>query len=260
MFLEENIAKLNATIAPEGLEFREHGERYRLIEKKRYLLNNLPSLKENLKYNYKMRFDWDPDAMYWFIGNEGKKVLSQRAIKFEPSLTEAELRSNLEYYIEEISNAPLKTSLKTTLEANEFYYDAPASISYHHAYKHGLLEHSIQVTKLALSMKDCLDENTLIDEDIIISGSILHDIGKINCYQFIDGGIDACGILSEQNHLANGIKIISQHMVSCADLDHLIHILASHHRAKAFGAIVEPISNEAWIISVADDLSSKIQG
>jgi len=105
-----------------------------------------------------------------------------------------------------------------------------------------------------------MDECTIINKDIIIAGSILHDIGKINCYQFIDGGIDACGLLSEQDHIANGIKIISQHLSECPELDNLIHILASHHRIKELGAIVEPISNEAWIISVADDLSSKIQG
>lgn len=260
MFLEENIAKLNAKIAPHGLELKEYGERYRLHEEVAYRLNELPVLKEELRGKYKLKFDWDPSAMYWYIGSEGKNILSQRAIKFEPTLSEADLRASLERHIDQISDDNLKKSLRATLEANEFYYDAPAALRFHHAYKNGLLEHSTQVTELSLSMVDCLDDETVVNRDLIIAGSILHDIGKINCYQFIDGGIDACGILSEQDHVANGIKIISQLMSDCSQLDHLIHILASHHRTKAFGAIVEPISNEAWIISAADELSSKIQG
>jgi len=260
LFLEENIAKLNARIAPEGLSFREHDERYRLYEEIKFRLNDRPRLKKELQDKYKLRFDWDPAAMYWYIGSEGKTILSQRAIKFGPTLSEADLRVMLEGHIDQISNDNLKRSLGATLEANGFYYDAPAAIYHHHAYKHGLMEHSTQVTELALSMLGCLDEETAVNRDLIIAGSILHDIGKINCYQFVDGGIDACGILSEQDHIANGIKVISQHMGDCPELDHLIHILASHHRIKALGAIVEPISNEAWIISVADDLSSQIQG
>lgn len=260
MFLKENLAKLNDRLAPEGLHFEEHENRLRLVEAVQYRLNDLPVLKKELQDLYRLKFDWSPGAMYWFIGSEGKRKLNQREIKFSPSLSEAELKASLVKYIEQIVDGDLKDSLVSTLKENEFYFDAPAALYHHHSYKHGLLEHSIQVIDLSLSMLSCLDEGITINPDIIIAGSILHDIGKINCYQFVEGGIDASGILSEQTHMANGIKIISQHMKDCVHLDDLIHIIASHHRIKDFGAIVEPISNEAWIISVADDLSSKIQG
>lgn len=260
MFFDENLVKLNAKLAPHDLEFVPHEGRLRLVEKVMYRLNNLPRLKDELKDMYNLRFHGDSDPKYWYIGNEGIKKLSQRSIKYESKFSEDELMTKLGEYIAMISEDTLKQSIENTFSENEFYYECPAAIYYHHSYLHGLLEHSLQVTKSSLSLVDSIDDDVTINKDIIIAGSLLHDIGKINCYQFVDGGIDACGLLSEQDHIANGIKIISQYLSDCPDLDHLIHILASHHRKKEFGAIVEPISNEAWIISVADELSSKIQG
>ena len=81
----------------------------------------------------------------------------------------------------------------------------------------------------------------------------------MNCYKFVEGGIGACPTLSEQDHIINGVKLVSQY-IECNQLDELLHIVASHHKEKDYGSPVIPISNEAWIIHIADELSSKIMG
>ena len=44
-----------------------------------------------------------------------------------------------------------------------------------------------------------------INRDILIAGAILHDIGKTNCYKFIDGEINSTIIQSEEEHITNGV-------------------------------------------------------
>ena len=257
LFLEENLAKLNERLSENDLHLRNQGDKLVLIEKVPYALNNLPRLKNELKEGYKLRFDGHRKC--WYIGNEGIKKLSDRALKTRPSKPEAELRAKLANFIGQIENAELKKCIEKLLHEKPFYYECPAAKRNHHAYKHGLLEHSVQVIELSFSLINTFDEGITINNDLIIAGSILHDIGKINCYKFVDGGIDACPTLSEQDHIINGIKLISQY-VQCEQLDDLLHIVASHHKEVEYGSPVSPISNEAWIISVTDELSSKIMG
>ena len=259
LFLEENLAKLNKRLSEHELHFENRGDKLVLVEKVMYRLENLPRLKAELREVYRLRFQGDSDPKYWYIGNEGIKKLSERVLKFQPSKSEAELKTKLTTFIEQIKNAELKECIKKILHENPSYYESPGAIYHHHAYKHGLLEHSIQTIELSLGMIGTFDEGIRINNDLIIAGSILHDIGKINCYKFVDGGIDVCSILSEQDHIINGVKLVSQY-IRCDQLDHLLHIIASHHKDVTYGSPVIPISNEAWIINVADELSSKILG
>jgi len=224
-----------------------------------YRLNNRPLLKRELREVYSLRFQGDRKPKYWYIGTEGIKKLSSRVLKTQPSKSEAELRAKLANFIEQIESVELKKCVENLLQENPFFYECPAAKRYHHAYKNGLLEHTIQIIDLAFGMMKTFDNGIKINNDLIIVGSILHDIGKINCYKLVEGGIDVCPTISEQDHIINGVKLASKYIQS-SEVDQLIHIIASHHKEKHYGSPVSPISNEAWIISVTDDLSSKIMG
>jgi len=257
LLFEDNFAKLNEKLSHNNITLENKGDTLVLRENVQYALSNLPLLKDELKEVYKLRFNWD--EKYWFIGNEGIRKLSERVLKFKPSRSETELKAKLANFINQIENDELKECMKKILNANQFFYESPAARYYHHAYKHGLLEHSVQVIELSFSMIDTFDKGITINNDLIIAGSVLHDIGKINCYKLVEGGIGVCPALSEQDHIINGVKLVSQY-IQCNQLDELLHIVASHHKKKEYGSPVEPISNEAWIINVADELSSKIMG
>jgi len=257
LLFEENFAKLNEKLSTNNLSLENEGDELVLSRDTKYPLYNLPLLKAELQEVYKLRFN--VTNKYWFIGNEGIRKLSERVLKIEASRSETELKAKLDTFINQIENFELKECMKKILSENQFFYESPAAIYYHHAYKHGLLEHSVQVIELSFSMIDTFDNGITINKDLIIAGSILHDIGKINCYKFVEGGIGVCPALSEQDHIINGVKLVSQY-IQCNQLDELLHIVASHHKKKEYGSPVEPISNEAWIINVADELSSKIMG
>jgi len=121
-----------------------------------------------------------------------------------------------------------------------------------------LLEHTVQTIELALAVNDVI-ENLIIDKDLLIASATLHDIGKIKCYETSNGIIQITDTFAKQEHIINGIKIVSQEIKS-DKLDELIHILASHHNTKEWGSPIEPKTNEAWIIHCVENLSSKTMG
>jgi len=257
LLFEDNLARLNEKLSTHNLSLENKEDELVLIENVPFALSNLPLLKDELKEVYKLKFNWN--EKYWYIGNEGIRKLSERVLKIKPSRSETELMAKLDNFINQIENNELKECMKKILSENQLFYESPAAIYNHHAYKHGLLEHSVQVIELSFSMMDTFDDGITINKDLLIAGSVLHDIGKINCYKFVEGGNGVCPALSEQDHIINGVKLVSQY-IQCNQLDELIHIVASHHKEKDYGSPVSPISNEAWIIHLADELSSKIMG
>ena len=202
--------KLNERLSEHDIQFEPHADKLILIEKVPHRLNNLPSLKEELKQVYRLRFDWT--SKYWFIGFDGMKKLSERQLKTQPSISETELKQKLSGYVQQIRNEPLKKCVERILKDKPFYCECPGAKWHHHSYKHGLLEHSIQVIELSFAITSTFKSGIRIDSDLLIAGALLHDIGKINCYKFIDGGIDVCPLISEQDHIVNGIKLVSQYV------------------------------------------------
>jgi len=254
--LDKNLAKLNEKYNPIGFEFKKEGDIIRLIEEKKYLLTNYRELNEYFKNRLKLRFS---SSNNWHIDYEGIYILDTRNLKTEPSKDVKELKEEFYQFLELIEEGSLKTSIEKFLAENEFFFEAPASLYYHHGYRGGLLEHTVQVLKLARLFAENLDEDISVDMDLIIAGTILHDIGKINCYQFKGEAICKTQILIEQDHIINGVKIVSHNIVS-EKLDRIIHIIASHHNTKEWGSPIEPKTHEAWIVHFIENLSSKVMG
>ena len=252
--LKENLRLLNIKYGPKNISF-ELQENIISI-KEDYVFYENPALKQTLKDQYLIM--WNPDQKKWFIGKAGIKLLSKKIIKTEPSKSIKELMGELVDFINMIEEVELRTSIKTFIKKNQVFFQAPGARYNHHDYKGGLLEHTVQTVKLVLAVSETT-ENLIIDRDILISGAILHDVGKINCYEFSEGTIELTDIFKEQEHIINGVKLISQEIKS-EKLNDLIHILASHHNIKDWGSPIEPVSNEAWIIHTVENLSSKIMG
>lgn len=252
--LKENIKLLNIKYNPLNIQFKLQGDIISIIED--FVISKNSALKQALKDQYVMM--WNNDQKQWFLGKAGIKILSKKIIKTKPSKSIEALAKELADYIEMVKEPELKDSMKTFMRKNLGFFKSPAARYYHHNYKGGLLEHTVQTVKLALAVSD-ITENLIIDRDVLISGSILHDVGKMNCYDFSQGTIEITDIFKKQEHIINGVKIISQEIKS-EKLNELIHILASHHNIKDWGSPIEPISNEAWIIHTVENLSSKIMG
>lgn len=73
------------------------------------------------------------------------------------------------------------------------FYDAPCSTQHHLCKPGGLMEHSLNVCDIALSLVKTLDSELNISDDSIVICALLHDIGK-------------CGQFDKPNYVPNMIK------------------------------------------------------
>ncbi|MHA1730711.1 MAG: HD domain-containing protein [Promethearchaeota archaeon] len=257
MYLEENIARLNEEYGSMGIRFELiEGGVVDVVEERKFVLNSRPALKQTLKKRLGMAFN---DTLKWHLGRQAVKKLEDVRLKFRPALEPPAMKKALINYIKRIGEQELQVSILQLLTNNKYFYEAPAARSMHHNYEGGLLEHTLQTVKVALGIVDNLDHDMKVDVDLVIAGAVLHDIGKINCYAFVPGGVEITSLGKKQDHIVNGIKLVSQHVKS-SKLDALIHVVASHHNLTDWGSPVPPQIPEAWIVHFAENLSSKIMG
>jgi len=150
------------------------------------------------------------------------------------------------------------------------YRTCPAAKSHHHAYIHGLLEHSIEVTELALAICALPEMRPHINQDIIIAGGLMHDAGKTHEYEWEGVPIAMSAIAGLTNHIGVGVQLTmrvhDRHRAELAKLGfddnfryHLEHIILSHHGKREWGALIEPQTPSALAIHQADMASAHLR-
>jgi 3'-5' exoribonuclease len=142
------------------------------------------------------------------------------------------------------------------------FLEAPAAVTVHHAYKGGLLEHSLDVVNLARSMRNNYPTMD-INDDLVIAGALLHDVGKTSEYRLVNSGIERSTVGELLGHLIVGIEIIHRYAEQVEEfpqdlLTELDHIILSHHGEVDWGAPIQPKTIEAMIVHSADNADSKI--
>jgi 3'-5' exoribonuclease len=144
----------------------------------------------------------------------------------------------------------------------KLFSDAPAAVTNHHAYAHGLLEHSVTVTEAARAMAEHYKTvYPSIDVSIVVAGALLHDLGKIASYSMTPiPEITLKGAVLD--HIAIGYaefsKLAEEAKLSPATTIQIGHILLSHHGQKEFGSPVLPATPEALIVASADELDFRL--
>ena len=134
--------------------------------------------------------------------------------------------------------------------------DAPASLSRHHSYPGGLLEHIISTVKIALTLCNCVEEvyGSKVDRDSVLAGVILHDIFKPLMYVPKEGGGYRPSALAEKiDHLT----LITAELIRRGFPIDIIHIVCSHH---GDAGPLSPKTLEALICHVADAADSTLNG
>lgn len=137
---------------------------------------------------------------------------------------------------------------------------APAAMSFHHAYLGGLIEH---VSSLVALGDRVADHYPSLDRELIVTGLLLHDLGKIEELTF-----NRCFGYSTRGqlvgHISMGIDMIRDKLREIPDFpselwDRLQHVILSHHGKLEFGSPKEPMFMEALAVHYLDDLDSKLQ-
>lgn len=160
-----------------------------------------------------------------------------------------------------ISDKFLKQLLKQIFTTQRFeqYCTAPAGKSWHHAYVHGLIEHSLEIIKLCELMCEFHPE---LNKDLLIAGAMLHDIGKIeelsydSAFEYTDKGKLIGHIVIASNLVRDEIKKIPEFPVKIEN--NLIHLILSHQGKLEHASPVVPKTAEAIALYQADELSAKV--
>jgi 3'-5' exoribonuclease len=174
-----------------------------------------------------------------------------------------QLWSQLEATIEGFANPDLKRLLKALLAdpaVAQAYREAPAARQLHHAWLGGLLEHVISLLGLARSVAA---HYPLLDRDLLLTGVILHDIGKIRELTW-DVGFDYSveGVLL--GHIQMGVDLVEKTIAGLPDFPErmralVVHMILSHHGKLEFGSPKLPMIPEALVLNFVDDLDAKMQ-
>ncbi len=133
------------------------------------------------------------------------------------------------------------------------------ALKIHHAYAGGLLEHTLSVIKLAISVSDFYG----LDKEIMVIGALFHDMGKLLEYTRTptveitgEGGLIGHIVLSNQIFL----EIKKQIKDFPSDLSLKIqHLIVSHHGEREFGSPEVPKTPEAFALHIIDLLDSKLK-
>ena len=135
---------------------------------------------------------------------------------------------------------------------------APGGKLWHHSYLGGLLEHTLKVVEFCEKAAELYE---LVNRDLLITGALVHDIGKIYAYSFT-GFIDFTDEGRLLGHIISGDEIINQKIKKIQDFPRelslqLRHLLLSHQGQLEFASPVVPQTLEAIILYYADEMDAK---
>ncbi len=140
------------------------------------------------------------------------------------------------------------------------YKTAPAAKNIHHACRGGLLEHVLSLVKLC---RLTASHYKGLDEDLLITGAILHDIGKVEELTYVRSfGYSSEGQLL--GHIIIGLRIVGEKIAQLPDFPPKLrtlveHMIISHHGELAFGSPKVPVFAEALLLHHLDNLDSKME-
>ncbi|MBK7404375.1 MAG: HD domain-containing protein [Phycisphaerales bacterium] len=141
---------------------------------------------------------------------------------------------------------------------------APAAKSMHHAYLGGLLEHTLNLLRLARAVCPLYPK---LNQDLVLMGLFLHDLGKTRelAYDRAFGYTERGELIG---HIVEGAIMLhdkSQQMMATKGLrlppgalTVLQHIVLSHHGVPEYGAPKVPMTPEALLVSMLDNIDAKM--
>ncbi|HEV2999298.1 MAG TPA: HD domain-containing protein [Solirubrobacteraceae bacterium] len=137
---------------------------------------------------------------------------------------------------------------------------APAAKTFHHAYRHGLLEHCLTVAQGVSAISATFPG---IDRDVAVTGALLHDIGKLEAYTADPLAHDLTDMGRLQGEIPLGYYRVRREIEDLPafppDLAQaVLHIILSHHGALEHGSPVRPCTREATLVHFLDNLGGRL--
>ena len=189
-----------------------------------------------------------------------KMLYSLNAERFvkAPPVSKDILIERFNKYVSSINNPDCKKILDYMINKyQDKLFSYPAAVSIHHEYSSGLLMHSISMADLAAFLCPIYEA----DYDLLITGCLLHDMGKITelegpiVYKYsIEGKL-----LGHISIMAAEIRKAADELKITSEIPLLLeHMVLSHHGQQEFGSPIMPLTKEALLLSLIDNLDSKM--
>ena len=189
---------------------------------------------------------------------------------FIPTLEKEKIKQLLDFIkkrITKLENPQLKDLLDLFFNDPQFvkeYSYSPSAITHHHNYVGGNLEHTVGVIKLCETICDMYEN---CNKDLVITGAILHDIGKLKEYA-TTASVDKTDDGNFIGHIVMGDRWICEKIKELKDKGkefdkeletRISHIILSHHGKYEYGSPRMPKTIEAMIVHSADLMDSQVK-
>jgi len=145
------------------------------------------------------------------------------------------------------------------------FVEAPAATHNHHACRHGLIQHTLEVTDMAAAMSEVQATwgYRPVSRDLIVTAALLHDLGKI--YELTGNSGDFSYTTTGEliGHISIAVQVIGK---ACQKIprmtqhrrDMLLHTILSHHGKGEYGSPKAPMFAEAQIVHAADVMDMQL--
>jgi 3'-5' exoribonuclease len=162
-------------------------------------------------------------------------------------------------FIDRIKHEELRQTVRAVFEEiGDSFRWSPAAVSMHHAYRHGLLEHTTHMARACQALLPLYPE---VNADLAMAGVLLHDTGKTIEYEgTLATKRSRRGLL--QGHVVLGYQLVRKAglkaKLDAELLERLEHIVLSHQGEPEWGAAVYAATPEAVFVSLVDNLDAKM--
>ena len=141
----------------------------------------------------------------------------------------------------------------------EKFRRAPGGKLWHHNRVGGLMEHTIGVAEICLK---AAEQYPAVSRELLLSGALLHDIGKVDSYRMDQGFIEYTDRGRLLGHIVMGYQLVEEATARIPDFPEelrkqILHLVLSHQGELEKGSPVVPMTLEAMILYYADEMDSK---
>lgn len=164
----------------------------------------------------------------------------------------------------DIGDPHLKLLLLSFFNDKEFarrFAQSPAARTIHHNYAGGLLEHTLEVIKICRDLAPLYPEHLRLD--LLLTGAILHDIGKIEEYDPASLSFEFSDRGKLVGHISIGKEMLDQKVRQIPAFPpelklELEHMILSHHGSREWGSPEIPKTIHAFTLFHADLVSARL--
>ncbi len=173
-----------------------------------------------------------------------------------------EMRAELGAEIAKVGNPHLGQLLHHFFDQDDFFArfaQSPAAKVVHHAYLGGLIEHVLEMLRLCETVLAIYPQ---MDADLLRTGAILHDVGKLREFVW-ELDIDYADEGQLLGHIVMTDEMITDALAAMPDFPaelalRLRHMLLAHHGRYEYGSPRRPQTLEAIALHHIENLDAQI--